>query len=119
MLAGQVSEQWINAKELAVITGLSLRALRKRVYNDWYEEIRYVDGNGQGGKTIQIGVSCLPAEIQAMIKVKGETVQSADEAYHKVSEAERAVAMERLAVLKDWQQTCRECCVFSTEMTVS
>jgi putative transposase len=108
MLAGQVSEQWINAKELAVITGLSLRALRKRVYNDWYEEIRYVDGNGQGGKTIQIGVSCLPAEIQAMIKVKGETVQSADEAYHKVSEAERAVAMERLAVLKDWQQTCRE-----------
>ena len=108
MLAGQVSEQWISTQQLALVMGLPERTIRWRVNEQHYSQTRYINGIGRGGQVAQIGVSCLPAEIQAMIKAKGETLQSADEEYHKVSEAERAVAMERLAVLKDWQQTCRE-----------
>ena len=104
------AEQWLNTETIKKLTGLSSGGLHKRIENGFYNAIRYVEGKGGGGKIVQIALSCLPETLQAVYRAQQaiaagctETEQAAPESYHKVSETERKVAMERLRVVKAWE----------------
>ena len=112
MSPASTAEQWLNTETIQHLTGLSASGVLKRIKSGFYKTVRSVEGlrGGDGGKIVQIALSCLPETLQAVYRAQQaivasgtEAEQAAPESYHKVSETERAVAMERLAVLKAWE----------------
>ena len=110
MSPAATAEQWLNTETIQHLTGISQQGLNKRVLSGFYKAVRYVEGKGRGGKVVQIALSCLPETLQAVYRAQQaiaagctETEQAAPESYHKVSETERKVAMERLRVVKAWE----------------
>lgn len=105
------AEQWLTTETIQHLTGLSASGVLKRIKSGFYKTVRSVEGlrGGDGGKIVQIALSCLPETLQAVYRAQQAIVASGTEAepaaddYHKVSDAERKVAMERLAVLKAWE----------------
>lgn len=93
---------WIGTDELVKATGISSVGIWKRINNGYYKKYRYVDGLGRGGRKIEIAVSCLPQEIQALIAAKNtsETV-----ACGTADKGVQEIALKRLEVLNFWEQT--------------
>ena len=112
MSPAATAEQWLNTETIANLSGMTPRWIEKRIKEGFYKTIRSVEGlrGGDGGKIVQIALSCLPETLQAVYRAQQaiaagctETEQAAPESYHKVSETERKVAMERLRVVKAWE----------------
>lgn len=103
LLDQQNIEKWITTKELAVATGLSERWFRKIVNNEGYTKTRYIEGTGRGGKIIQIAVSCLPAELQEIIKSREPEGLKPEPDNSAGTEAHRMTTLARLKAVKEYE----------------
>lgn len=82
---------WLSAKEASLLMGITVRAVRKNVYNGKFQ-FQFIDGKGgNSGKVIQIALESLPQHIQ--------------DKYHKLlDEAERKECAELITDYTDKQR---------------
>ena len=88
MSPAATAEQWLNTETIQHLTGLSASGVLKRIKNGFYQNVRSVEGlrGGDGGKIVQIALSCLPETLQAVYRAQQaiaagctETEQTAQE----------------------------------------
>ena len=100
-------KQYITVREAAALYGISDRAIRKKISDGEFSDIKKVESNrGKGGISYRISLDCLPAAIAA--KYIGTDLEKPKKDFLQFTDKQRDAAYMKRNVVKEYELYARK-----------